>query len=83
MVDRLMKPIDRFLLMKQYFHGHFKSAELMLNVLALCINFAPFAPRTKYKHKDSGFLSRSHTLNHKIVDQNWLKNLLAALLARE
>lgn len=78
MVDRLMKPIDRFLFMKQYFHGDFKSAELMLNALALCINFAPFAPRTKYNHKDGFFLSRSHALNNKIFDQNWLKNLLAA-----
>ncbi|MEY4905044.1 MAG: hypothetical protein RLZZ292_2859, partial [Bacteroidota bacterium] len=55
MVDRLMKPVDRFLFMKQYFHGDFKSAELMLNALAICINFAPFAPRTKYNHKGNFF----------------------------
>jgi hypothetical protein len=78
MVDRLMKPVDRFLFMKQYFHGDFKSAELMLNALAICINFAPFAPRTKYNHKGNFFLSRSHALNNKIFDENWLGNLLAA-----
>jgi Transposase, Mutator family len=78
MVDRLMKPVDRFLFMKQYFHGNFKSAELMLNALALCINFAPFAPRTKCKNKDNFWLSRSHALNNKIFDENWLRNLLSA-----
>lgn len=80
MVDRLMKPVARFLLMKQYFHGDFKSAELTLHALALCINFAPFSPRTKCNHTNKGkeFISRAHQLNNTFFDENWLQNLLAA-----
>jgi hypothetical protein len=79
MVDRLMKPIDRFLFMKQYFHGDYKNAELMLDALALVINFMPYAPRTKANHENletqRGY-SRAHDINHKYFDKNWLNNLL-------
>lgn len=79
MVDRLMKPIDRFLFMKQYFHGDYKNAELMLDALALVINFMPYAPRTVAQHKnleiDRGY-SKAHDINQKYFDKNWLNNLL-------
>jgi hypothetical protein len=79
MVDRLMKPIDRFLFMKQYFHGDYKNAELMLDAVALVLNFMPYAPRTACQHKKSdsqrGY-SKAHDINQKHFDENWLNNLL-------
>jgi hypothetical protein len=86
MVDRLMKPLDRFLFMKQYFHGHFHQTQLMMNAFALCLNFAPFSPRTKdkYKMKNLTFYhSRAEALNRFAYDQNWLNNLLSAASCNE
>ena len=82
MVDRLMKPLDRFLFMKQYFHGDFASAQLALTAFALCLNFAPFCPRTMSDGRGEGvkgtFESRAQELNLKVYDKHWLLNLLAS-----
>lgn len=86
MVDRLMKPLDRFLFMKQYFHGHFHQTQLMLNAFALCLNFAPFCPRTKDKYKKENltfFQSRANAINGFGFDENWLQNLLSAASCKE
>jgi hypothetical protein len=86
MVDRLMKPLDRFLFMKQYFHGHFHQTQLMLNAFALCLNFSPFCPRTKDKYVKENlifFQSRADALNGCALDQDWLKNLLSAASCNE
>ena len=81
MVDRLMKPLDRFLFMKQYFHGDFQKVHLALNAFALCLNFAPFCPRTLDKNKRLGkhnCKSRAEVINGKSFDENWLLNLLSS-----
>ncbi|MCU0444920.1 MAG: hypothetical protein MUE85_08365 [Microscillaceae bacterium] len=42
MVDRAIRPLDKFLVNAQYFHGHFASAQLTIRALALGYNFLRF-----------------------------------------
>lgn len=53
MVDRAIKPIDKFLCNAQYFHGNLASAQLTMRALALGYNFLPFCQRTKVNKKNS------------------------------
>lgn len=51
MVDRAIKPMDKFLANAQYFHGNFSSAQLTMRALAMGYNFMPFCQRTKFDKK--------------------------------
>jgi hypothetical protein len=51
MVDRAIRPIDKFLVNSQYFHGNFSSAQLTIRALALGYNFLPFCQRTRLDKK--------------------------------
>lgn len=53
MVDRAIRPIDKFLVNSQYFHGSFASAQLTIRALALGYNFLPFCQRTRLDKKKS------------------------------
>jgi len=46
MVDRLMRPMDKYLFSRQYFHGSLETAELSIRSWALIQNFAPSNPYT-------------------------------------
>ena len=45
MVDRAIKPIDKFLSNAQYFHGNLSSAQLTIRALAIGYNFYHFAKK--------------------------------------
>jgi hypothetical protein len=51
MVDRAIKPFEKFLTNSQYFHGNFASAQLTIRSLALAYNFLPFCQRTRLDKK--------------------------------
>ncbi|MDE5089711.1 MAG: hypothetical protein O4805_22320 [Trichodesmium sp. St16_bin2-tuft] len=80
MVDRPMKKMNQFLVNKQYFHGHFASAQLLTRAWALCYNFMPFCSRYKYNHpqKAEKFNSRAAQYNQFQYHQNWLINLMTS-----
>jgi hypothetical protein len=77
MIDRVMRPFDKFLSNRMYFHGHFASAQLACTAFAICHNFAPFAPRTRQFNKDHANC-RADGLNGFAYRENWLENLLVA-----
>ncbi len=77
-VDRPMRVLDRFLFNKQYFHGHFKNAQLKTRAFANCFNFMPLSKRClKYKQKPELYC-RAAQFNQKVYRQNWLENLIVA-----
>ena len=75
-----MKKMNQFLVNKQYFHGHFASAQLLTRAWALCYNFMPFCSRYKYNHpqKAEKFNSRAAQYNQFQYHQNWLINLMTS-----
>ena len=77
MVDRPMRRMDRFLFINQYFHGHFASAQLLSRAFALCYNFIPFCPRSKFDHPERKN-SRAAQYNQFEYHDNWLINLLTS-----
>ena len=77
MVDRVMRPFDKFLANRMYFHGHLSTAQLACTAFALCHNFAPFAPRTRNFNKEHTNC-RADNLNGFSFRENWLENLLVA-----
>ena len=77
MVDRPMRRMDRFLFINQYFHGHFASAQLLSRAFALCYNFIPFCPRSKFDHPERKN-SRAAQYNQFEYHDNWLVNLLTS-----
>lgn len=46
MVDRAIRPMEKFLTNSQYFHGNLQSAQLTIRALAIGYNFLPFCQRT-------------------------------------
>lgn len=77
-VDRPMRMLDRFLFNKQYFHGHFKKAQLKTRAFANCFNFMPLSKRClKYKQKPELYC-RAAQFNQRVYRQNWLENLIVA-----
>jgi hypothetical protein len=77
MVDRAMRPFEKFLTNRMYFHGHFATAEHTCTAFAICHNFAPFAPRTRQFNKEHANC-RADELNGFAYRENWLENLLVA-----
>lgn len=77
MIDRTMRPFDKFLANRLYFHGHFATAQLTCAAFALCHNFAPFAPRTRSKNPEHANC-RADDLNGFSFREDWLENLLVA-----
>ena len=53
MVDRAIKPIDKFLSNAQYFHGNLSSAQLTIRALAIGCNFLPFCQKVVKSKKNS------------------------------
>jgi len=53
MVDRAIKPIDKFLSNAQYFHGNLSSAQLTIRALAIGYNFLPFCQKITKSKKNS------------------------------
>jgi hypothetical protein len=47
MVDRLMRPMDKHLFCRQYFHGSLETAELSIRSWVIIQNFAPSNPKHK------------------------------------
>lgn len=77
MVDRAMRRLEKFLRNRQYFHGHFASAQQGFRAAALCYNFAPFCPRARQGNKH--LACRAADLNQFVYSQeSWLHNLLIA-----
>ena len=77
MIDRTMRPFDKFLANRLYFHGHFAKAQLACAAFAICHNFAPFAPRTRSKNPKHANC-RADDLNGFKFREDWLENLLVA-----
>lgn len=73
MIDRHMIPLDRWLQASNYFHGHWKSAELQTRAWALFHDFLPYCPRAEASRR---FISPAHRLNRTVYHKNWLHNLL-------
>ena len=57
MVDRAIKPMDKFLSNAQYFHGNLSSAQLTIRAFAIGYNFLPFCQRTIKCKKNSIWLA--------------------------
>jgi hypothetical protein len=53
MVDRAIKPMDKFLSNAQYFHGHLASAQLTIRAFAIGYNFLPFCQKTIKNKKNN------------------------------
>ena len=73
MIDRLMQPMDRWLVDARFFHGHWHSAERQVRAWALFHNFWPYCPRAKISQT---YISPAHKLNGRVYHHNWLHNLL-------
>jgi hypothetical protein len=61
MVDRAIKPMDKFLSNAQYFHGNLSSAQLTIRAFAIGYNFLPFCQRTIKSKKNSIWLAEPLT----------------------
>jgi hypothetical protein len=61
MVDRAIKPMDKFLSNAQYFHGNLSSAQLTIRAFAIGYNFLPFCQRTIKGKKNSIWLAEQLT----------------------
>jgi len=81
MVDRLMRPMDKYLFCSQYFHGSWEAAELSRRKWALIQNFAPSNPYTIKKF--NGWQSPAERLNQFRYHENWLQNLLVSASQRQ
>ncbi len=81
MVDRLMRPMDKYLFISQYFHGSLETAELSIRAWALIQNFAPSNPYTIKKF--NGWQSPAERLNQFRYHNNWLQNLLVSASQRQ
>ena len=77
-VDRPMRRLDRFLFYKQYFHGHFRTAQLKTRAFANCYNFMPLSKRCLNYKQQPELYCRAAQLNRKVYRQNWLENLIVA-----
>ena len=73
MIDRHMKPLDRWLAASRYFHGHWCSAEMQIRSWALLHDFMPYCPRANAREQA---ISPAHRLNGFVYHDNWLHNLL-------
>lgn len=76
MLDRVMKPMNRYFDGCQHLHGSQEAAEKHCRAWALLFNFAPWSPVTaKANH---GWLSPAERLNQHCYHSNWLHNLLVS-----
>lgn len=73
MIDRHMKPMDRWLFHTQSFHGHLASAEKAVRAWAIFHSFWEYCPRANVR---KSFKSPAHKLNGFVYHDNWLHNLL-------
>ena len=80
MVDRLMRPMDKYLFCSQYFQGHLETAELSIRAWVIIQNFAPSNPYTIKKF--NGWQSPAERLNQFRYHENWLQNLLVSASQR-
>ncbi len=80
MVDRLMRPMDKYLFTSQYFQGSLETAELSIRSWVLIQNFAPSNPYTIKKF--NGLQSPVERLNQSRYHENWLQNLLVSASQR-
>lgn len=76
MVDRAIKPMDKFLSNAQYFHGNLSSAQLTIRAFAIGYNFLPFCQKTAKSKKKGHLLCRAADLNGFVFSECWLENLL-------
>jgi hypothetical protein len=73
MIDRHMRPMDRWLFHAQAFHGHWLSAEKAVRAWALFHSFWEYCPRANVRKK---FKSPAHKINGFVYHNNWLHNML-------
>ncbi len=78
-VDRLMRPITRFLRHRGKLRGDFEDNVLLIRGLVLVLNFKTFTARTQ--RKPEGKISPFHSLNGFHYSESWLENLYLARVA--
>lgn len=77
MLERHMQSMTRCLYMGRDFHGHRRSAHLLVRSWALLHNFLPYCPRARLR-SGALFTSPFHKLNAFTYRTCWLENLLVA-----
>jgi hypothetical protein len=74
MLDRIMRPMNRYFFDGQHLHGTTASNERHIRGWALLLNFAPWNPATT--KANDGWQSPAERLNKYRYHDNWLQNLL-------
>lgn len=74
MLDRLMKPMNRYFDGAQHLHKSQEAAEKHCRAWALLYNFTPWSPATA--KANDGWLSPAERLNQHCYHSHWLHNLL-------
>jgi hypothetical protein len=76
MLDRVMKPMNRYFDAGQHLHHSQAAAEKHSRAWALLFNFTPWSPATA--KANDGWLSPAERLNQHCYHSNWLHNLLVS-----
>lgn len=76
MLDRTMRPMNRYFTNGQHLHGSIEAAELHVRSWALICNFAPWSKATARVNKN--WRSPAERLNQHRYHDNWLQNLLVS-----
>jgi hypothetical protein len=75
MLDRLMRPMNRYFDTGQHLHGSQEAGERHCRAWALLHNFRPWGPEAQ---RDNGWCSPAERLNQHRYHDNWLHNLLVS-----
>ncbi|MCI0464742.1 MAG: hypothetical protein L0Z62_48075 [Gemmataceae bacterium] len=76
MLDRLMRPMNRYFEDGQHLHGGEQAGERHVRAWALLQNFRPWNPATR--RANEGWRSPAERLNQHRYHEDWLHNLLAS-----
>lgn len=76
MLDRTMRPMNRYFTAGQHLHGGIEAANLHVRGWALIHNFAPWSKATARANKN--WRSPAERLNQHRYHDNWLQNLLVS-----
>ncbi len=76
MLDRVMKPMQRYFDQGQHLHGSHKASERHSRAWALLHNFRPWHPATQ--RANAGWVSPAERLNQHRYQEAWLQNLLVS-----
>jgi hypothetical protein len=76
MLDRIMRPMNRYFDNGQHLHGSLPPSQLHCRSWALLHNFTPWSPVTT--EKNGGWASPAERLNKHRYRENWLENLLVS-----